>query len=63
IAIGLEKGRAEGQAEGRKQGQEDEKLASARRMIAKGKFTAEDISESLDLPLDRVKELIQEQSV
>lgn len=59
IAIGLEKGRAEG----RKQGQEDEKLASARRMIAKGKFTAEDISESLDLPLDRVKELIQEQSV
>lgn len=59
---GIAKGIEIGQAEGRKQGQEDEKLASARRMIAKGKFTAEDISESVDLPLERVKKLMQEQS-
>ena len=59
---GIAKGIEIGQEKGRKQGQEDEKLASARRMIAKGKFTAEDISESVDLPLERVKKLMQEQS-
>lgn len=44
-------------------GREEEKLASARRMIAKGKFTAEDISELADLPIMRVQELMQEQPV
>ena len=43
-------------------GREEEKLASARRMIAKGKFTAEDISESVDLPLKRIQELMKEQT-
>ena len=61
IEKGLEEGRKEGREEGRKQGRDDEKLASARRMIAKGKFTAEDISESVDLPLKRIQELMQEQ--
>ncbi|SFW22888.1 PD-(D/E)XK nuclease family transposase [Selenomonas ruminantium] len=63
LSEGIEKkGFDKGREEGLKQGQEDEKLASARRMIAKGKFTAEDISESLDLPLKRIQELMQEQS-
>ena len=31
-------------------------------MIAKGKFTAEDISESVDLPLKRIQELMKEQT-
>ena len=62
LSEGIEKkGFDKGREEGLKQGQEDEKLASARRMIAKGKFTAEDISESLDLPLKRIQELMQEQ--
>ena len=43
-------------------GQENEKLASARRMIAAGKLSAEDIAGFSDLPLERVKELMQEQS-
>ena len=43
-------------------GREEEKLASARRMIAAGKLSAEDIAVFSDLPLERVKELIQEQS-
>ena len=42
-------------------GREKEKVDSAKRMIAKGKFTAEDISESVDLPLNRIKELMQEE--
>jgi len=44
-------------------GREDEKLASARRMIADGKLTATDIAKFSDLPLQRVEELMQEQSV
>ncbi len=57
IDKGITIGREEGRVEGRKQGQEDEKLASAHRMIAKKKFTAEDISESVELPLDFIKNL------
>lgn len=44
-------------------GQENEKLASARRMIADNKFTAEEISRYVDIPVTRVKELMQEQPV
>lgn len=58
---GREEGRKQGQEEGRKQGQEDEKLASARRMIADNKFTAEEISRYADIPVNRVRELMQEQ--
>ena len=60
---GIEKkGIEKGLDKGRKQGQEAEKLASARRMIAKGKFTAEDISESVDLPLERIQEHMKAQT-
>ena len=53
IAIGLE--------QGRRQGQEDEKLASARRMLAAGKFSPEDISIALDIPIARIELIMQEQ--
>ncbi len=58
LSEGIEK---KGYDRGFNNGREDEKLASARRMIAKGKFTAEDISELADLPIVRVHELMQEQ--
>ena len=60
-AEGREEGREEGRAEGLKQGQEDEKIASARRMIADGNLTVADIARFSDLPLQRVEELMQEQ--
>ncbi len=35
----------------------EEKKASARRLIARGKMTLEEIAEDMDLPLEEVKEL------
>jgi len=46
---------------GREEGREDEKLASARRMLAVGKFSPEDISVALDLPISRIEAIRQEQ--
>jgi hypothetical protein len=58
LSEGIEK---KGFDRGFNSGREDEKLASARRMIAAGKLSAEDIAGFSDLPLERVKELMQEQ--
>ena len=43
-----------------KNGRDKANEASARRMIAAGKFTAEEISQYVDVPVKRVKELMQE---
>ena len=62
LSEGIErKGIEKGRAEGRRQGQEDEKLASARRMLAAGKFSPEDISIALDIPIARIELIMQEQ--
>ena len=46
---------------GIEKGREDEKLASARRMLAVGKFSPEGISVALDLPISRIEAIRQEQ--
>ena len=43
-----------------KNGRDKANEASARRMIAAGKFTAEEISQYVDVPVKRVEELMQE---
>ena len=49
--------KAEGLAEGEVKGKNEEKLATAKRMLRKGKSSLEDIAEDTDLSLDVVKQL------
>ncbi len=56
-AEGREEGLAEGRAEGRTEGVNNEKIATAKRMLAAG-FTAEQVSLATSLPLETVGLLI-----
>lgn len=51
------KGRAEGLAESEVKGQNDEKLATAKRMLHRGKNTVEEIAEDTQLPVTTIKQL------
>ena len=46
-----------GAAKGKTEGKKEEKLATAKRMLKKGKSSLEDIAEDTDLSLDVVKQL------
>lgn len=53
-------GKAEGIAEGKKIGLAEEKLATAKRMLAKGCYSLEVIAELTNLSLADVKKLMKE---
>lgn len=54
---GLEEGKAEGLKEGLKEGKAEEKLASAKRLLAMG-LSPEQVAQGADLPLEKVMELV-----
>lgn len=60
---GIDKGITIGREEGIGIGRENANEDSARRMIASGRFTAEEISRFVDLPVKRVEELMKERTL
>ena len=52
---GIEKGKIEGMLEGKT----ESSLATAKRMLAKGKYSVDEIAEVTDLPVEKVKELAE----
>ena len=56
LADGREEGRAEGREEGRAEGAQDEKKATARRLLAMG-LSAEQVAAATQLSLDEIKKL------
>ena len=62
IAEGKEIGLAEGEAIGLAKGESKEKLATAKRMLAKGCYSLDDIAELTNLSLADVEKLKEEQA-
>ena len=52
---GIEKGKIEGMLEGKT----ESSLATAKRMLAKGKYSVDEIAEVTDLPVEKVRELAE----
>ena len=48
---------AEGEAKGEAKGEANEKLATVKRMLKRGKSSLADIAEDTDLPLDTIKKI------
>jgi predicted transposase/invertase (TIGR01784 family) len=57
IERGIEQGIERGIEQGIKQGKEEKALAIARNLLAKG-WTAEDVAETTDLPIEKVRSLV-----
>ncbi len=55
----IEKYGNEQRLEGKSEGKIEEKIETAKRLIAKGKSSLEDIAETTELPLEQVKEIAQ----
>lgn len=55
---GRKEGREEGREEGRKAGIEEEKIASAKRLLAMG-LSPEQVASGVDLSIEEVKKLIE----
>ena len=62
IAKGKEIGLVEGEAIGLAKGESKEKLATAKRMLAKGCYSLEDIAELTNLSLADVEKLKEDQA-
>ena len=62
IAKGKEIGLVEGEAIGLAKGESKEKLATAKRMLAKGCYSLDDIAELTNLSLADVEKLKEEQT-
>lgn len=60
-AVGIAKGKEIGLVEGESIGLAKEKLATAKRMLAKGCYSLEDIAELTSLPIEQVEALQAEQ--
>lgn len=56
-AVGIAKGKEIGLVEGESIGLAKEKLATAKRMLAKGCYSLEDIAELTSLPIEQVEAL------
>ena len=54
---GINDGRKAGKAEGLAEGEANEKLATVKRMLKRGKSSLTDIAEDTDLPLDTIKKI------
>lgn len=50
-------GRREGKLEGKLEGRREEKTESARRMLKKGIYSKEEISECLDIPVKDIEKI------
>ena len=53
VSLGFDEARAEARAEG----EANEKLATVKRMLKRGKSSLADIAEDTDLPLDTIKKI------
>ena len=56
-AKGLAKGVAQGLAEGEAKGEANEKFATVKRMLRRGKSSLAEIAEDTELPLDTIKRI------
>ena len=56
-AEGRTEGIAEGRVEGMAKGKAEEKFATVKRMLKRGKSSLADIAEDTDLPLDTIKKI------
>mgnify|MGYP004491861965 FL=1 len=56
-AEGRTEGMAEGRVEGMAEGKAEEKFATVKRMLKRGKSSLADIAEDTDLPLDTIKKI------
>lgn len=56
-AEGRTEGMAEGRVEGVAEGKAEEKFATVKRMLKRGKSSLADIAEDTDLPLDTIKKI------
>ena len=59
-AEGRTEGMAEGRVEGMAEGKAEEKFATVKRMLKRGKSSLADIAEDTDLPLDTIKKIKSE---
>ena len=57
LAKGLAKGFAEGEAKGEAKGEANEKYATVKRMLRRGKSSLAEIAEDTELPLDTIKRI------
>ena len=61
VSLGFDEARAEARAEGLAQGlakgEAQEKFATVKRMLKRGKSSLADIAEDTDLPLDTIKKI------
>ena len=57
VSLGFDEARAEGRVEGMAKGKAEEKFATAKRMLKRGKSSLADIAEDTDLPLDTIKKI------
>ena len=57
VSLGFDEARAEAMAEGLAKGELQEKLATVKRMLKRGKSSLADIAEDTDLPLDTIKKI------
>ena len=57
VSLGFDEARAEAMAKGLAKGELQEKLATVKRMLKRGKSSLADIAEDTDLPLDTIKKI------
>ena len=57
VSLGFNEARAEARAEGLAEGEAQEKFATVKRMLKRGKSSLADIAEDTDLPLDTIKKI------
>ena len=57
VSLGFDEARAEAMAEGRTEGKAEEKFATVKRMLKRGKSSLADIAEDTNLPLDTIKKI------
>ena len=57
VSLGFDEARAEAMAEGLAKGEAQEKFATVKRMLKRGKSSLADIAEDTDLPLDTIKKI------
>ena len=57
VSLGFNEARAEARAEGLAEGEAQEKFATVKRMLKRGKSSLIEIAEDTDLPLDTIKKI------
>ena len=57
VSLGFDEARAEARAAGLAEGETQEKFATVKRMLKRGKSSLSEIAEDTDLPLDTIKKI------